>query len=436
MNPRRLVKKLVPTALFTHVAPFGHLLEAIAYNVAYGFPARKFKVIGITGTNGKTTTTYMVHRMLHEAGYKVGMMTTVAYGVGDDIRNQTFHMTNVPVPELMKRLKWMRQQGVEWLVLETTSHALVQHRVWGVPYSVAVMTNITHEHLDYHGTFERYLEAKRRLFKLANKNKKGLRTGVVNTDDDNSRLFAGDVLQAVGYGTKTGHVVAKDIITTGEGSIYKAVTDDETYNIRCRIPGEFNVLNSLAAVTVGRVVGLSKDQIETGIAALESVDGRMTRVSVGQPFDVIVDFAHTPDALQNVLEACREFTKGRVALVFGATGDRDKSKRPVMGGVAAQFADTIYLTDDETYTEDPAQIIAAVEKGIVNAGGSDKLTIIPERMDAITQAFADAKVGDTIVLAGIGHQTTRMQGGVEIAWDERKIAAECAAQYAPKKSKK
>lgn len=428
MNPRTVIKKLIPTALFQRVAPLGHLAEAVLYNIAYGFPARKFKVIGITGTNGKTTTTYMVHRMLREAGYSVGMMTTVAYGVNDDIRRQTYHMTNVPVPELMRRLKWMKKQGVEWLVLETTSHALVQHRVWGIPYSVAVMTNITHEHLDYHGTFENYLNAKRRLFKLANKNKKGLRTGIVNTDDDNARLFAGDVVNAVGYGFKTGHVVAKDVIVTGEGSIYNAVADDQTYSIRCNVPGEFNVSNSLAAVAVGRVLGLKKEQIEQGIAALDSVDGRMTRIKAGQEFDIIVDFAHTPDALQNVLETLKGFTKGDVRLVFGATGDRDKSKRPVMGEVAAKFADKIYLTDDETYTEDSATIIAAVQGGIVAAGGEEKLTVIPERLEAIKQAFADAKAGDTVLLAGIGHQNTRMQGGKEIEWDEKQIATELAAK--------
>ena len=176
MNIRKIVKTFIPTSMFRKVEPFGHLIEAIIYNNAYGFTGRKFQVIGVTGTNGKTTTTYMIHRMMREAGYSVGLMTTVAYGANDDIRNQTYHMTNVPIPELMKRLKWMHAQGVEWLVLETTSHALAQNRVWGIPYSIAVMTNVTHEHLDYHGTFESYRDAKRKLFKLANKNKKGLRT--------------------------------------------------------------------------------------------------------------------------------------------------------------------------------------------------------------------------------------------------------------------
>ena len=186
MDIRKLVKAVVPKNLLSAVAPYGHLVEAVVYNCAYGFPARGMKVVGITGTNGKTTTSFMVHRMLQESGRKTGLMTTVAWGIGDDIRNQTQHMTNVPVPLLMKRLKQMRAAGVEWLVLETTSHALAQYRTWGVPYSVAVLTNISHEHLDYHKTFERYVAAKQRLFVLAQKNKRGLQMGIANADDQNA----------------------------------------------------------------------------------------------------------------------------------------------------------------------------------------------------------------------------------------------------------
>ena len=178
MNIRKIVKKFIPSRLFGAVEPYGHLAEAVLLNTINGFPARGFKVIGVTGTNGKTTTSFLIHRMLHEAGYKVGLMSTIGYGVGTDIKPQVHHMTNVSVPELMQRLKWMRQQGVEWLVLETTSQGLAQNRVWGVPYSVAVMTNVTHEHLDYHRTFERYRDAKRKLFKMTNKNRRGLRAGI------------------------------------------------------------------------------------------------------------------------------------------------------------------------------------------------------------------------------------------------------------------
>src|ERR1035437_8498899 len=174
MDVRKFVKSLIPSNIFHKIEPYGHLIEAVLLNTVNGYPARGIKVIGVTGTNGKTTTSFLIHRMLHEAGYKVGLMSTVGYGVGADIKPQVHHMTNVSVPELMQRLKWMKWQDIDWLVLETTSHGLAQHRVWGVPFSVAAMTNVTHEHLAYHRTFERYRDAKRRLFKLANRNKKGL----------------------------------------------------------------------------------------------------------------------------------------------------------------------------------------------------------------------------------------------------------------------
>jgi UDP-N-acetylmuramoyl-L-alanyl-D-glutamate--2,6-diaminopimelate ligase len=380
------------------------------------------KVIGVTGTNGKTTTCFLIHRMLHEAGYKVGLVTTVGYGAGNNIKPQTEHMTTLPVGGLIKQLKDLEAQGVEWLVMETTSHALAQHRDWGIPYSVAVLTNITHEHLDYHGTFERYTQAKLKLFKRTDRNRRGLKTGIVNADDPNVAIFTAAITNPLTYGIDKGNLQAKKLELKSSGISYKAIIEGDSYEIKCRLPGRFNVYNSLAAVGVGRVLGLSKQQIEQGIAALEAVEGRMTRIDSGQAFQVIVDFAHSPDALQNVLQAVRELTKGKVILVFGATGDRDKLKRPVMGETAVKNADLVFLTDDETYTEDPAAIIRAVYKGIEAAEGQSKTTIIEDRLRAIEAAFAAARKDDTVVLAGIGHQTTRNMGGCEEPWNEIEIA--------------
>ena len=201
---RTLVKKLIPHKLFDAIAPTGHLIEAVVFNALNGFPSRGLKVIGVTGTNGKTSTSFLIHRMLHEAGYKVGLMTTVAYGVGDDIKPQMEHMTTTDVKTLLKRIKEFKKQGAEGVVLETTSHALAQHRVWGVPYSISVLTNITHEHLDYHKTFERYLAAKREMFVLTNKNHKGLRLGIINGDDPHPDNFASAVKNVVRYGINSG----------------------------------------------------------------------------------------------------------------------------------------------------------------------------------------------------------------------------------------
>ncbi len=423
MNFRKIVKALIPKKMFRQIEPIGHLTEAVLLNALNGgSPAKHMEVIGVTGTNGKTTTCFLIHKMLHEAGYKVGLMTTVGYGVGDDIKPQTDHMTNVPVPKLIKRLKELREQGAEWLVMEVTSHALAQHRDWGIPYSVAVLTNITHEHLDYHGTFERYVASKRKLFEKTDRNKKGLQTGVVNADDPNAEFFASAIKNSLTYGLKDGELKAKDIKLSASGISYRAVIGDDIYDIKCHLPGRFNVYNSLAAVGVGRELGLSRAEIEQGIAALAAVEGRMTTINSQSGFDVIVDFAHSPDALENVLKASREMTKGRLILVFGATGDRDKSKRPVMGEVAVKNADIIFLTDDETYTEDPATIIQEVYKGIEAAGGQDKTTIVEDRLKAIKAALAAAKAGDTVLLTGIGHETTRNMGGKEVPWNEIEIA--------------
>jgi UDP-N-acetylmuramyl-tripeptide synthetase len=422
MNIRKIVKKMVPSSLFGMVAPYGHLLEAVAYNCAYGFPARKMKVIGITGTNGKTTTSFIVHRMLNDAGRKAGLMTTVAWAIGDDVQMQTQHMTNVPIPLLMKRLKQMKAEGVEWLVLETTSHALVQYRTWGVPYSVAVLTNITHEHLDYHKTFERYVAAKQRLFQLVQKNKRGLQMGIANADDQNGASFASTTQNSMLYGVEAGDIRATGIVMNADGVSYKTSIGGEEYHITSHLPGSFNVYNSLAAVCVGNAVGLTRTEIEKGIAALSGVAGRMEPIVVGQKFSVIVDYAHTEDALENVLSALRESTDGRLMVVFGATGDRDKSKREPMGSVAARLADKIYLTDDETYTEDPDMIRESVMRGIVAGQGKDKTEIIPDRLGAIRAAFKEARPGDTVLLAGIGHQDYRAMGGKKMPWDEREVA--------------
>lgn len=422
MNARKIVKSLVPKGLFEVMAPTGHLAEAVVYNCLYGFPARGMKVIGITGTNGKTSTCFLVQRMLSEAGRKTGLMTTVAWGVDSDITHETQHMTNVPIPLLMKRLKQMKRDGVEWLVLETTSHALAQHRTWGVPYSVGVLTNITHEHLDYHKTFERYVAAKQKLFELVQKNRKGMRMGIANADDQNGASFASVTEYSILYGVEAGEVRAVNIRMNASGITYEAHAWGDVYHITSHLPGSFNVYNSLAAVCVGRAVGLTREEVEQGIAALPGVAGRMEPVEGGQNFAVIVDYAHTPDALENVLGALQSSTEGQLAVVFGATGDRDKSKRPVMGEVAARLADKVYLTDDETYTEDPDAIRDAVLVGITAAGGTDKTEVIPDRLAAIRAAFKAARPGDTVLLAGIGHQDYRAMGGKKQRWDERDVA--------------
>lgn len=420
MNIRKVVKKFIPKGLFPAIEPYGHLAEAVALNTVNGFPARGMKVIGVTGTNGKTSTAYLIHRMLHEAGYKTGLMTTVAYGVGADIRPQVHHMTNVPVPELMKRLKYMRSQGVEWLVLETTSQALAQHRVWGVPYSIAVMTNVTHEHLDYHKTFERYRDAKVQLFKLAASNKKGLRTGIVNAEDPSANYFAAAVPFPILYGQGAGQLQAVDVVQTSAGSTFTATYEERKIPVHVNLPGTFNIANALATVGVGIAAGLTDEQISKGIAALPGVEGRMTTVDEGQDFSVIVDFAHTPDAFEKLFKDLRPVVQGRLIVLFGSAGRRDEAKRAVQGRLAGKYADDVIITEEDDRDADGHQIMEQIAEGVEKEGKVRErdLFMIHDRTEAIKFAVRRASKGDTVLLLGKGHEKTIERANGENPWDE------------------
>lgn len=413
---RSLIKKIIPTKLFNKIAPAGHLAEAIVYNIAKGFPARGLKVIGVTGTNGKTTTSFLIHRMLHEAGYKVGLMTTVAYGVGDDIKSQQEHMTTVSVPLLLDRLKQFKRQGAEWVVVEVTSHALAQHRVWGLPFEIAVMTNITHEHLDYHGTFERYVAAKRMLFEQTNKHR-GLKVGIVNADDAQAKQFTSAVANPITYGIGKGDVRARKVELSPNGISYEAQTGQDIYNIKSHLPGSFNVYNSLAAVCVGRALNLTKQQIEQGVAALQGVEGRMTRIDEGQDFSVIVDYAHTPDSFEKLFRDIKPVVKGKLLVMFGSAGRRDEAKRATQGELAGKYADEVVITEEDDRDIDGQEILQQIASGAQEAGKTlDKnLFLVHDRDKAIQFVIDRARKGDTVLLLGKGHEKDILRNGPRAA---------------------
>jgi UDP-N-acetylmuramoyl-L-alanyl-D-glutamate--2,6-diaminopimelate ligase len=418
-NPRRLVKALIPTGLFRVVEPYGHLLEAVFMNVRYGFPARGMHVIGVTGTNGKTTTSFMIQRMLVEAGYDVALMSTVANGVGRNITPQAQHMTTVSSPELLKKIKQFKQEGATWLVLETTSHALAQHRIWGVPYEIAVMTNVTHEHLDYHRTFENYVKAKAKLFRIANRH--GRRFGVINADDPSAQVFKDAISRSVSYGLKDGDITASNVQLTAEGSTYEVTAGGASFEVTCRIPGEFNVYNSLATVAVGRELGLTLKQISDGIAALEGVEGRMATVDAGQPFSVIVDFAHTPDSFERLLGDLRRATKGKLVVMFGSAGRRDESKRAIQGEIAGKYADEVVVTEEDDRDIDGNEIMNQIAGGAETSSKTREkdLFLILNRSEAIRFALSRASnPDDAVVLLGKGHEKTIERADGEHPWDE------------------
>lgn len=431
---RKIVKALIPTWIFRVVEPFGHLLEAMLMNIRYGFPVRGMHVIGVTGTNGKTTTSFMIHRMLVEAGYDVALMSTVAYGVGNNITMQQQHMTTVSSPQLLRQIKKFKKQGAKWLVLETTSHALAQHRIWGVPYEIAVMTNVTHEHLDYHGTFKKYLKAKVKMFKIANRH--GRRFGIINADDENAAVFAKNIHRHITYGVTQGNLRATSIERTAEGSTYMVNIKNQLHQIRCNIPGEFNVSNSLAAVAVGVELELSAHQIIGGIAALQGVEGRMATVDAGQNFSVVVDFAHTPDSFERLLADMRTSTKGKLVVLFGSAGRRDESKRAIQGKIAGKYANEVIVTEEDDRDVDGNEIMNQIAAGAEESGkvrGKD-LFLILDRPSAIN--FATTRVSaadDAVVLLGKGHEKTIERADGVHPWDEegevRRALAELSAEH-------
>lgn len=419
MNLRSLVKKLVPTGLFHKVEPLGHLVEAILAQLITGFPARKLKVIGVTGTDGKTSTCTLIAQMLRYSGKKTAMLTTISFDLGDGLGEQPnpTRLTTSGALPLAKMLKRIKLAGAEYLVLETTSHALAQHRVWGIPFHIVVMTNLSHEHLDYHGTFERYLAAKKMLFKHADHNNKGLRIGFVNAEDSSADAFASAISKSIRYGVKQGDLRATKIKLTPAGSRYVATLDNREYHISCHIPGSFNVMNSLVAVGIGHVIGLTKEQIEKGIASLSAVEGRMARVDEGQDFSVIVDYAHTPDSFRKIFEEVRPLTTGRLIVVFGSAGRRDEAKRAAQGEVAGKYGDIIIVTEEDDRDMDGQEIMEQIASGAENAGkvrGID-LFLIHKREEAVFQAITMAQKGDMVILLGKGHEKSILSNGPKAA---------------------
>lgn len=347
--------------------------------------------------------------MLRESGYKVAMVTTVAidYGDGRGAQANSTRMTSLGSLKLLKAVKKMKAAGVEWLVLETTSQALSQHRVWGVPYSIVGFTNLTHDNFHYHGTFERYRDAKLMLFKQCNRNRRGLRTGIVNADDPNGRYFADAIAHPVTYGLRGGDLRASDVKLTPSGSKFHAAVDGEQCDITSNLPGEFNVYNTLAAIGVARAAGLTREQIEKSIASLKMVEGRMNSIDEGQDFGVIVDYAPNPDAFEKVFAAIKPTVKGRIISVFGTPGRRDELKAPIQGEIAGKNSDIVILTEEDDRDQDGNRLMELCATGAEKAGktrGKD-LLMIHKREDAVQKAIDLAKKDDMVLLLGKGEET-------------------------------
>jgi UDP-N-acetylmuramoyl-L-alanyl-D-glutamate--2,6-diaminopimelate ligase len=400
--------------------------RAVAGSVAawvYGDPSAGLRLIGVTGTNGKTTTSYLVDAALRAAGEVTGMVGTVETRIAGEVIPSV--RTTPEATDLQALFAVMRERSVTSAVMEVSSHALALGRVDGTSYDVAVFTNLSQDHLDFHPDLEAYFEAKALLFDPDRS-----RYAVVNVDDEHGVVLA-ERLSAGGQPVVTYSVSGRpadwravDVLAGPAGSSFRLIGPAVDLAAEVALPGRFNVANALAALVAVVVAGIDADDAVRGVASLAGVPGRMERIDGGQPFVAIVDYAHTPDAVDTLLSSLREVTAGRLIVVLGAGGDRDRSKRPLMGAAAAGGADIAVLTSDNPRSEDPLEILAAVERGAHDVHGGAQLVVEPDRRLAIGAAVALARSGDTLVVAGRGHEAGQESAGVVRPFDDRAVLAE------------
>ncbi|MFL6268596.1 MAG: UDP-N-acetylmuramoyl-L-alanyl-D-glutamate--2,6-diaminopimelate ligase, partial [Actinomycetes bacterium] len=400
----------------------GAVRDALAPLAATFFqhPSDRFDLVGVTGTNGKTTTTYMLEAIFRAAGRVPGVVGTVEVRMGD-VHRPAVH-TTPEAPDLQRLLAEMADAGVEAAAMEVSSHGLALHRVDGTRFKAAIFTNLTQDHLDFHANLEDYYQAKRRLFTRA-----FTPLGVVNVDDPHGRLLAGTAeVEVVTTGTADdADWRATEVAASLEGASFRVVSPAGDRPVRLRLAGHFNVANALGALAAADAVGIDLDTAVAGLEALAGVPGRFERVDAGQPFTVLVDYAHTPDSLENLLRAARAVTGERVIVVFGCGGDRDRAKRPLMGEIAGRLADVAVVTSDNPRSEPPEAIVAQVAEGVAASAGPDGYLVEVDRRAAIRAALAMAGPGDAVLVAGKGHeQGQEFTGGRKVPFDDRQVAAE------------
>ena len=379
----------------------------------YGHPSRQLTMLGVTGTNGKTTVTYLLRYILQRTGMKTGLIGTVQNIVGE--QTLPAQRTTPDALQIQQLLSAMTKNGCSHAVMEVSSHALDQHRAEGIDFAVGIFTNLTEDHLDYHGTMGCYCDAKAKLFQMS-------RMGVCNADDPwTERLLAGASCPSVYYGIHNpAEVWAEDIFLHSRSVDFTVCTARTRTPVHLGVPGRFSVYNALGAIATCGELGIPPEECAAALATFPGVAGRMEVVPTpGKPYTLLIDYAHTPDALENVLKTVRGFAQNRVIAVFGCGGDREREKRPLMGHIAGKLADLTIITSDNPRTEEPMAIIRDILPGI--AGAEDKYIVEPDRRGAIALAMGRAAAGDVIVLCGKGHETYQEIGDKTIPMDEREI---------------
>ena len=421
------LRKIIPRKMML----WYHKTLAILSVVIYGLPTNKMKVIGVTGTNGKTTTVNLITAILVEADKKTGMISTVNFRMRNKQWLNTSKITTFGRFKLRKLLKKMLRAGCEYVVIEVSSHAIAQHRVWAINFDTCVLTNLTHDHLDYHKDIEEYKKTKAQIFcdmVSARRKHKTPKCSILNKDSrvfDYFNQFKGD--KNLSYGLSRGaDIKAENIKLSPSGSSFKVITPEGNIQLCTKLVGEFNVYNTLAAIAFAICNGIPLKTAKKALEKFEGVPGRMEKVQEGQDFTVIVDYAHTPDAFQKIFENIKKMTEGRIISVFGATGDRDRSKRPELGKIAAKYSHYIFLTLEDPASEDPVDIINDIEPGLISANKKNNIDYfkIVDRREAIKRAFSCAAPGDIVFLLAKGHETVMVMKNKKIPWDDRQVARE------------
>jgi UDP-N-acetylmuramoyl-L-alanyl-D-glutamate--2,6-diaminopimelate ligase len=408
----------------------------------HGHPSWRMDVIGVTGTDGKTTTTNLIDALLTAGGRRTGLMSTVDFKIGGERWPNNTRFTTLEAPEVQELLRRMAEAGVECAVVETTSSGLALHRVWGIAYDVAVVTNITSEHLEVHGTKEAYWRAKAMLPEMVDPDAPAKplpfaarRACVLNADDASFSYlqpFCRAPILSYSIGGPA-DVVAEELDLGADGSRFRVrLPDGRTFAVATPLVARYNVSNCLAAIAVGYVHGLAPEVMARALAEFPGVSGRMERIDVGQPFAVVVDYAHTAESLEKVLTVLRPLTKGRLLAVFGSAGERDRVKRPVMGAVAARLADYFVITDEDPREEDAASILREIAAGAEEAGAreGERYVCVVGRREGIAAALRLARPEDTVLLAGKGHEQSIVIGREKLPWDDRQVARDVLAELA------
>lgn len=398
-----------------------HLLVAFLAALLFRFPARKLKVIGISGTDGKTTTVNLTYHVLKELGFKVGMISTVAAKIGDETIDTGFHVTTPNSVSVQKMLRKMVDRGTEYAVIEVTSHALDQNRVAFIPFYIGLITNVTQEHLDYHKSYKNYLLTKAKLLsKVAYR--------VLNYEDASFEklrmLGTGQLVTFGGTGADyIGETVSSYDGITNYAIHYKTKQKLlKTLVVQSNLIGEFNLLNILSTFAIAKILGMEDKKTVDAISSFPGVEGRMEMVKLGQDFQVYIDFAHTPKSIELALTTLRKTTTGKLICVFGAAGERDKSKRVLMGQVAALKADYLVLTSEDPRSEKPETIISEIAKGVVKSGGEENKTFwqVVNRTEAIEKAICElAEPNDCVAILGKGHERSMSIAGKEYPWSDK-----------------